>query len=283
MAGRRSGAADARTAWVTGASAGIGRAFAEALAGRGWRLRLVARRRERLEALADALHARHGVEARAVPCDLTDAEALRGLEARLARDRRLGLLVNDAGLGDFGPFLDRGREVAEQEIRLNVLALVRLTHVAARAMARRGEGSVVNVSSSAAFQPGPHFAVYAATKAFVNSFSEALAYELRDRGVRIQALCPGLTHTEIFERAGADTSGLPGFLWMEPAAVVEESLAALERGGGVVVPGLGNRALSSVSRLLPHEVSERIAGAIMGRVRSRPRKGGGASGRRRRG
>ncbi|MDX1650664.1 MAG: SDR family oxidoreductase [Myxococcota bacterium] len=259
------------TAWVTGASAGIGRAFARELARRGWRLRLVARRRGRLEELAAQLEAEHGVEARVEACDLTDPEALRRLEGRLTRDRRAELLVNDAGMGDFGDFVASRRDVLDRMVRLNTLALVRLGHAAASGMARRGRGAIVNVSSSAAFQPGPRFAIYAATKAFVNSFSEALAFELRDHGVRVQALCPGLTHTEIFRRAGADTSALPGFLWMEPDAVVEESLASLERDAVVCVPGLGNRVLTSVSQMVPHEISERIAEQIMGRVETRPR------------
>lgn len=263
----RSGA----TAWITGASSGIGRAFAQELARRGFRLRLVARRRAVLEALADELRDRYGAHAQAVACDLTDAEALRALEGRLARDRRAELLVNDAGMGDFGDFVARRRDVAEQTIRLNITALVRLSHAAARAMAGRGCGAIVNVSSSAAFQPGPRFAIYAATKAFVNSFSEALAFELRDRGVRVQALCPGLTHTEIFRRAGADTSALPGFLWMEPDAVVQASLAALARSDVVCVPGVGNRALVSLTQWLPHELTERIAAQLTSGVESRPR------------
>jgi short-subunit dehydrogenase len=137
-------------------------------------------------------------------------------------------------------------------------------------MRRRRRGAIVNVSSTAGFQPFPYAAIYGATKAFLNSFSEALHEELRGSGVRIQALCPGLTHTEIFAKAGADVSGLPSFLWMEPQAVVEESLAALGRGTVVCVPGLGNRALASLSQLVPHELSRRVAGVLMQRVKERP-------------
>jgi short-subunit dehydrogenase len=264
-AGRR------RRAAVTGASTGIGAAFCERLAREGYDLWLVARRKARLEALARRLRAEHGIRAEAVAADLTDPAALRALEARLARDPRLALLVNDAGMGDVGAFAGADPAVAEAEIRLNALAVVRLTHAALRGMRRRRRGAVINVSSTAAFQPFPYAAIYGATKAFLNSFTEALHAELRGSGVRVQCLCPGLTHTEIFARAGADVSRLPGFLFMEPEAVVAESLAALERGRVVCVPGVGNRALASLSRLVPREVSARVARALVRRVDEGPR------------
>jgi len=258
-----------RRAAVTGASAGIGQAFAERLARDGWDLRIVARSAGRLQALAKRLRREHGIQVQVLPADLTDPVALRALERRLARDAHLELLVNDAGMGDFGAFADRNREVEDAGIRLNVLAVVRLTHAALRGMLRRGRGGVINVSSTAAFQPLPYVAIYGATKAFLNSFTEALHEELRGSGVRVQALCPGLTHTEIFARAGADVSDLPSFLWMEPEAVVAESLSALERGTVVCVPGFGNRALTSLSRLVPHEVSRRVAGVLAQQVKER--------------
>lgn len=248
---------------VTGASAGIGESFARALAARGYDLLLVARRRRRLESLARTLDDAHGRRAEVLAADLTRPAGLRALEARLESEPRLRLLVNDAGLGDFAPFCKSDRAREEAEVRLNVLAVVRLTHAALPGMVRRRRGAVVNVSSTAAFAPCPNFATYGATKAFVNSFTEALHEELRGTGVAVQALCPGLTHTEIFEKAEVDTAGLPAFLWMEPDAVVAESLAALERGDVVCVPGLGNRALSSLARLLPHAASSRI-GAVFG-------------------
>jgi len=252
-----------RRAAVTGASTGIGEAFSERLARDGWDLCLVARRKARLEALAKRLRREHGVRVRVFPADLTDPAALRALERHLARDARLELLVNDAGMGDVGAFEAHDLELVDAEIRLNVLAVVRLTHAALRGMLRRRRGAVINVSSTAAFQPFPYAATYGGTKAFLNSFTEALHEELRGSGVRVQSLCPGLTHTEIFTRAGADVSGLPAFLWMEPKAVVAESLAALARGRVVCVPGFGNRALASLSRLVPHEVSGRVARVLM--------------------
>jgi short-subunit dehydrogenase len=252
---------------VTGASAGIGRVFAERLASKGWALRLVARRRTRLEELATRLRKQHGVRVDVLPADLTDPRGLAAVEGALERDRSLELLVNDAGMGDFGRFVERNRAREDAEVRLNVLAVTRLTHAALPGLIRRGRGAVINVSSLAAFSPCPYFASYGATKAFVNSFTEALHEELRGTGVRVQALCPGLTHTEIFEQAGADASDLPEFLWMEPEAVVDESLAALERGVVVCVPGIGNRAISTVTQFLPAELARRLAGLITMRVK----------------
>jgi short-subunit dehydrogenase len=266
--GRGSGRRERRLALVTGASSGIGEAFARALGSAGWDLALVARRRQRLAALSRELEAAHGVRAEPIAADLATSEGLRAVTTRLSRARSLALLVNNAGLGDFMPFAESAWPRGESEIRVNVMAATRLTHAALPGMIRRGRGAVINVSSTAGFTPCPRFALYGATKAFLNSFTEALHLELRGTGVRVQALCPGLTHTEIFERAGGDTSDLPGFLWMEPSDVVAESLAALERGEVICVPGLGNRALASLARMLPHAVSSRIAELITTRVKA---------------
>jgi short-subunit dehydrogenase len=254
---------------VTGASSGIGEAFARALARDAWDLVIVARRQRRLASLAREISAAHGVRVEPLAADLTKPTGLRAVSERIARGRPLELLVNDAGLGDFKPFTESEWSRAESEIRVNVLAMVRLTHAALPGMVRRRRGAVINVSSTAAFAPCPSFAVYGATKAFVNSFTEALHLELQGTGVRVQALCPGLTTTEIFTRAGADTSALPGFLWMEPGAVVEESLASLAKDGVVCVPGLGNRALANLARVLPHAATSRIAQGLSGRVKPR--------------
>jgi uncharacterized protein len=255
---------------ITGASSGIGEAFARALARDGFDLLLVARRRKRLERLARELADSHGREVEVLAADLTRPAPLRALEARLEREPRLERLVNAAGRGEFGELWKSPREALDGELRLNALALLRLAHAALRPMVARGRGAIVNVSSTAAFVPCPRYAVYGATKAFINSLSEALREELRGTGVRVQALCPGLTHTEIFEGAGVDVSSVPGFLWMTPEAVVEASLAALERDEGICVPGLGNRTLASLVRLLPHAATGRVAGAL-GRRFVRPR------------
>lgn len=254
-------------ATVTGASSGIGEAFARELAARGYDLLLIARRKRRLDKLAAELHAAHGCSADVLTADLTRSAGLSRVEEVLERSRRLALLVNDAGMGDFGSFADSDREREELEIRLNVIAVMRLTHAVLPGMIRRGRGAIINVSSTAGFAPCPQFATYGATKAFVNSFTEALHDELHESGVKVQALCPGLTHTEIFERAGTDTSGLPAFLWMEPQAVVNESLDALDAGSVVCVPGLGNRALATLARVLPHVVGSRLTGVLGSRVK----------------
>lgn len=262
MSRRRAGS---RLAAVTGASAGIGEAYARALARDGWSLLLVARRRPRLLRLARELSERHAVPVEVMGADLTRPARLRAVEQRLESETALDLLVNNAGLGDFRLFHQSDREREEAEVRLNVLAVVRLTHAVLPGMVRRHRGAVVNVSSTAGFAPCPRFATYGGTKAFLNSFTEALHEELRGTDVRVQALCPGMTHTEIFEQAGVDTSAIPDFLWMEPDAVVQESLAALEKGGVIVVPGLANRALASLVRLLPHAASSRVASAFSSR------------------
>lgn len=260
---------------MTGASAGIGAAFAERLASDGWNLCIVARRRERLRELARTLRKRHGIRVDVVVADLTDTADLHRLERRVARDASLELLINNAGIADFGRFIDRDRDREEAEIRLNVLAVVRLTHAALPGMVRRKRGAVINVSSAAALLPGPWFAVYSACKAFLNTFTQAIHFELDGTGVRLQVLCPGLTRTEIFDSAGADATSLPDFMWMSASAVVDESLAALERGTLVCVPGFTNQALTSLSGLLPHEASGRIAHFLTERmVKSVPSRTG---------
>jgi hypothetical protein len=259
-----------RSALVTGASSGIGRAFAQRLARDGWQLTVVARNGSRLRSLARELRAKHRTRVAVAIADLTNEADIKKIERRLARDGRLELLVNNAGVGDFGAFQERDCDRQASEIQLNVLAVMRLTHAALPGLVARGKGAVINVSSLAAFQPCPFMATYGATKAFLNSFTEALREELRGTGVRMQALCPGGTHTEIFDRAGVDVSALPSFVWMEPEAVVEESLAALERGTSVCVPGIGNRALSSLTGLIPQELVLRVAGAFGRRIQHTP-------------
>jgi short-subunit dehydrogenase len=255
-----------RRALVTGASAGIGAAFAERLARDQYDLVLVARSRDRLDALAKRIRDERGMEAEVLAADLTLPEELARVEKAIAADSRLELLVNNAGFGTYGPFAELDPEREELEIRLNVIALVRLARAALPVMLARGHGSIVNVSSLAGWQPCPHNATYGATKAFVNSFTEALHEELRGSGVKVQALCPGFTRTEFQERAGIDTSSLPDFAWMEPAQVVEASLEGLRRGEVLCVPGVHNKALAAVTSVLPRALTRRMAGAIVRRL-----------------
>ncbi len=248
-------------ALVTGASAGIGAAFAERLAREGYGLVVVARRGDRLEALAAGLEASHGTRTEVLVADLCAPADLRRVEERAAADD-ITLLVNNAGFGTFGPLsgLDPDRE--EEEIALNVTALVRLTRAALPGMLARKHGGIINVSSLAAYQPGPFNATYAATKAFVNSFTEAVHEEVRGSGVTVQALCPGFTHTEFQGRAGVDTRQIPERAFQTPEQVVDASLAALRRGRAVCIPGLHNKALAVVSSKSPRTVVRRVAGVV---------------------
>lgn len=258
-----------RRALVTGASTGLGAVFATALARQQYDLTLVARSRERLEALAERLRQQYGIGVEVLVADLTQPAALRTVEACVADDSALELLVNNAGFGTVGPFatLDPDRE--EAEIRLNVTALVRLTRAALPGMLTRGCGAIINVSSLAAFVPGAYDATYGATKAFVNSFTEALHEELRGTPVRVQALCPGFTRTEFQQRAGLDVSAIPAWVWMTPEAVVDASLAALQRGQIVCVPGFWNRLLALLIGAAPRRLVRRVTGLLAHRVLGR--------------
>jgi uncharacterized protein len=253
-------------ALVTGASTGLGAVFATALARAQYDVILVARSRQRLETLAKQLWQNYGVIAEVCVADLTQPEALQQLEEKIAREPRLDILVNNAGFGTTGPFagLDPARE--EEEIRLNVIALVRLTRAALPGMIARGSGAIINLSSLSAFLPGPYHATYGATKAFINSFTEAIHQEVCGTGVRVQALCPGFTHTEFQQRAGINIAAIPSFVWMTPEAVVEASLAALRRGKVVVVPGVWNRFLATLVSILPRRFVSRCAGFLARRV-----------------
>jgi short-subunit dehydrogenase len=253
---------------VTGASAGIGAAFARRLAAAGTDLVVVARSADRLGTLADELREAHGVQVSVVAADLTDPAELGRVEALVGGDGHLDLLVNNAGFGTIGDFAELDPDGEEREIRLNVVALVRLARAALPGMLARRRGAIVNVSSMAAFQPAPYNATYGATKAYVNSFTEALGLEVEDGGVRVQALCPGFTRTEFQERAGIDTSAIPAVAWMTADDVAAASLDGLERGGIVLVPGAANRATIALAGLLPRRLVTRALGAAGKRLRS---------------
>lgn len=253
-----------RRALVTGASAGIGEAFARALARRGYDLALVARRRGRLESLAKELAERHGVIASVVPADLAEEAELERLAAAVAADPP-DLLVNNAGFGTLGRFAELELERELEEIRLNVVALVRLTRAALPGMLARGRGGVVNVSSLAGESPGPFTATYSATKAYVTRFSEALHEEVRGSGVTVQALLPGFTKTEFQEVAGVDRASVPGFAWLSAEQVAQASLAALERGDAICIPGAGYRVLGALTAVAPRGFARRVLGSLQRR------------------
>jgi short-subunit dehydrogenase len=236
-------------ALITGASSGIGKAIAEQLAVTGTRLVVVARDEERLEALATSVD----VDVEVIVADLGDRASLDHVAARLRDDvHPVDLLVNNAGFGLTGPFheLDIERETAVVDV--NITAVHRLSHAAASAMVERGGGGgILNVSSIAASAPAPNSATYAATKAFVSSFSEALRGELMEHHVHVTALCPGFTRTEFQDRAEFDTSDIPDALWQSAEEVAAAGLKGIDLNRAIVVPGALNKVGAGLLNALP--------------------------------
>lgn len=257
---QQDGAFDYRGRWalVTGASMGIGEAFARALAGRGMNVVLCARSADRLAALAGEIGAEHGVRARVVAADLSrPGEAARAW-AEAGAEGPIHLLVNNAGFGLHGRFDELPADRQAEMVALNCTAVLQLAHLALGQMRPRGSGGIINVGSVAAFQPVPMKSVYAATKAFVLSLSEAMAEENRGSGVRILCLSPGPTPTGFQAVAGTRVQlGQPGVLTAE--AVVQAGLAAFDAGKTQVAPGFANRMTSTFARMLPMGVAARIA------------------------
>jgi uncharacterized protein len=242
------------TVVVTGASAGIGTELARQLGARGHDLVLVARRRERLEELAQELRAAHRVDAQVHACDLADDAARTELiEAIRQSGKHVAGLCNNAGFGSFGRFWELPGDRETDMVRLNCVALVDLTHAFLPAMMQRGAGSVLQVSSLAAYQPSPWNATYSATKAFVQSFSEAVAGELSGTGVSITVLCPGPVATEFGEQAGVGDleENLPGFLKQDAVQVARVGVEGMIKGKRVVFPGLPHRLVAQAGRIAP--------------------------------
>lgn len=241
-------------ALVTGASSGIGAEFARQLAGQGYDLILVARREERLAALAATLARTCGVRAEVQVADLTRPAELAQVEQRINRLKSLAILVNNAGFGTTGSFAEIDLDPQLDMVHLHILATMRLCHAVLPRMIARGRGHVINVSSMAGLVPLPENATYCATKAFLNSFSEALQIELTGTGVQVQALCPGFTHTEFhsspeFERR--DHQPIPGILWLSAPQVVASSLDALKRNQVIHIPGIKYKFLAFLIHLTP--------------------------------
>lgn len=246
-------------ALVTGASAGLGEEFARQLAQRGTSLVLVARREERLRQLADELTAA-GVAVEVLAADLTDPGDVDRVVARLEDDDEpVDLLVNNAGFGLYGAFVDLDAERQAAMVELNVDAVTRLAHALAPRLVARGGGGIINLGSTASFQPDPYGAVYGATKAYVLSFSEALHEELAPHGVRVLALCPGFTRTEFQEVASVDHGALPSRAVMTAGPVVRAGLDAFTRGQAVCLPGVLNRLMAAGSEVTPSVVTRRVS------------------------
>jgi short-subunit dehydrogenase len=247
-----------KVALITGASAGLGVEFARQLSARGHRLVLVARRKERLDALARELG-----NARAIAADLSKANAAAKLMGDLeAAGEQVEILVNNAGFGLIGQFAELDAKRERQMIDLNVGALTDLCRAVAPQMIARKSGGILNVASTAAFQPGPKMAVYFATKAFVLSLSEALHEELKPHGVRVTCLCPGPTRTEFGDVAGFGGNGMFDRVAMESPEVVKAGLDGLDKNRAVVVTGLVNKIGAASTRFAPRSVVRKIAGAI---------------------
>jgi len=242
------------TALVTGASAGIGLELARILAREGHDLVLVARREAALKELAGELKDRYGADSTVIAADLADADAGERIVQALG-DTTVDVLVNNAGFGGVGPFVQRDHDSDLRMVAVNVVALTDLTKRLLPGMVARGRGRVLNVASTAAFQPGPFMAVYYATKAYVLSLSQALAEETRGTGVTVTCLCPGVTDTEFHGVAGTDAQPLTsGALSMSATAVAEAGYRAMMRGKLVEIPGVHNKVGAQSIRIAPRSV-----------------------------
>lgn len=256
-----------RTALVTGASSGIGEAYAGRLAAGGYDLFLVARRKERLTKLAAEFEKRYGVKTEVLAADLTEEAGLKMVEERIASARSLEFLVNNAGFGTRGLFFRADGEQQDRMHRLHVVATERLCRAALSGMIARGKGNVVNVSSVAGFGQSPGNASYCATKAWMNSFTEGLFLDLAaiKSPVRVQALCPGYTTTEFHDATGIGRDHVPAGWWTSAEDVVSASLRGLSRGKLFVVPGWRYRFYVLLLKALPKSVVRSLALRIRGK------------------
>ena len=255
-----------QTTLVTGASSGIGAELARALAARGSALVLVARRADRLEALAADLRAAHGVRVDVVPADLADPGAAERLAADVAaRGLHVTSLVNNAGFGLQGRFHEIDPQRLREMLQVDVVALTELTRVLVEQLRRAGTGVLVNVASVAAYAPAPGSAAYAAAKAYVLQLTEALWVESAGTGLRVLAVSPGLTRTEFFDAYGTPTASFGGV--QDPAEVAAATLRALDRAAPAsIVTGRRNRLAVSAARLLTRRATLRLVGTVLGRA-----------------
>jgi len=253
------------TALVTGASSGIGLDLAKLLAARGHHLVLVARNRDALEALASHCASRFRVNASVIVKDLSDPAAPQQIADQLdQKSTTIDILVNNAGFGIHGPFADTDPAAQRALIQVNITSLTELTRLLLPAMIRRRHGRILNVASTAAYVPGPFMSTYYASKAYVLSYSVALARELRPLGVTVTALCPGPTRTAFGQRAGMRDARLFRLATMDSHTVAEAGYRALMTGKTIAIPGLLNQLGAALSRLTPYAISSRITALLNG-------------------
>ncbi len=258
---------EGRTALITGASSGIGAAFARALAAQGFDLILVGRREKRLAVLAAEL--RRSVRADFLVADLSTSDGVERLERSIRQTADLELLVNNAGFGTMGPFADIDLATQLDMLHVHLVATMRLCHAALPGLIARNRGAIINVASIGAFMPGAGNVTYNATKAFLVSFSESLQKELLGTSIHVQALCPGFTVTDFHDRAAyvdLDRAQIPRWLWSSARAVVEASLKALRRHQVICIPGFKNRVLIA---LLRHPLTSNLVQAKVDAVLSK--------------
>lgn len=228
------------TALVTGASSGIGAIYAERLAARGFDLLLVARDEQRLQAAASKLRAEHGVQVEVLKADLTQKDDVLKLEQRLRSDSSISLLLNNAGVAAEGLLANSDMDQMEKLIQLNVTTVTRLASAAAAAFAKAGRGTIINIASVVALFPERFNATYSASKAYVLSLTQSLNAELDGTGVKVQAVLPGVTRTEIWERSGIDATQIPADMVMEAGEMVDAALSGLDQGELITIPSLPN-------------------------------------------
>lgn len=229
-------------ALITGASSGIGAIYAERLALRGYDLLLVARDEQRLETAATRLRAEHAVQVEVLKADLTLKSDLLKVEQRLRNDSNINLLLNNAGIAADGPLATADMDQMERMIQLNVVAVTRLASAAAQSFSAAGRGAIINVGSVVALIPERFNATYSATKAYVLSLTQSLNAELDGSGVQVQAVLPGVTRTEIWERSGIDAAAIPDEMVMDAGEMVSAALAGFDRGELVTIPSLPDAA-----------------------------------------
>ncbi|MDP5274772.1 SDR family NAD(P)-dependent oxidoreductase [Chengkuizengella axinellae] len=247
-----------KTALITGASSGIGEVFATRLAERGVNLILVARSQKKLEELAKQYHEKYGIETYVIVSDLSKENAAKEVKSSVDElNLQVDMLINNAGFGQVGEFIENDPDMAHGQVMVNISALVDMSYLFATDMAARGKGAIINLASVAAFQPLPKMAVYGATKAFVLSFSEALWGELKNKGVKVLAICPGPTATKFFDVSGE--FGAKNLRTSEQ--VVDTAMKALSKGKSYAIDGFGNYILANITRFFPREWIIKVAGS----------------------